>query len=71
MPLFDGAIAKKLFDLALTYIQAHPELIQKLMDMLFAKLFPEVTPVFGADEELPAEVQAFGAECDEVISAAA
>lgn len=69
MPLFDGVLAKKLFDLAITYIQAHPDLVQKLLDMLFKKLFPDSPEVFGAEEDQPAEVLAFGAQCDEIIAA--
>lgn len=64
MPLFDGALLKMAFNLAKTYIKNHPELADKILDMLEDWLFPTPTPVFGAGEEVPEALQGFAAELE-------
>lgn len=64
----NGAILKKLFDMALTYIQAHPELIDKIMDLLWKKISPNGPSLFSGVEEVDPVVVEFGAACDEVIA---
>lgn len=64
MALFDGALLKMAFNLAKNYIKNHPELVEKIMDMLEDWIFPSPTPVFGAGEEVPEVLQGFGAELE-------
>jgi hypothetical protein len=64
----NGVLLKKLFDMALSYIQTHPELIDKIMDLLWKKISPNGPAVFSAVEEVDPTILEFSAACDEAIA---
>ena len=63
----NGAILKRLLEAAKKYIQAHPELTDKIFEMIIGWIFPEEA-TFSADADSPEPIRAFAAEWEAIVA---